>query len=286
MSLTRAGKSLVIESRPYITTTDSLFVNLTTTSAGANYEFTVNPINFDASVSNCKLVDNFLNIETPISLTSITTVGFNVTSVAGSSAANRFYFVFNGAGSLASNSLTVKAYKKNNTVVVDWEAIAENNMKMYDVEKSIDGSNFSYLTNETAKNGNTTSKYSFIDNNPVIGVNYYRIKSTQVNNSTKYSAIVRVEMTDKGIKSITVYPNPVKGNVIGLQMNNLEAGEYTARLFNVAGQEIWNKGITHNGNNGAISIQLQKALSSGNYQLQLTNDAKGTKYQQTVLVVE
>ena len=286
LSLVRNTKSLVIEARPYISTTDSLFLNMANVSSGANYEFKVNPINFDATVSSCKLVDNFLNTETPISLTAVTTVGFNVTSVTGSSAANRFYFVFNGAGSLTSNSLNVKAYKKNSSIVVDWEAIAENNIKAYDVEKSIDGSNFSKLGNEGAKNGNTNNNYSFTDNNPVIGVNYYRIKSILSNNGLKYSAIVRVEMNDKGIKSITVYPNPVKGNVIGVQMNNLEAGLYTARLFNSAGQEIWSKGITHNGNNGSISLQLKNVLSSGSYQLQLTNDAKGTKYLQTVLVVE
>ena len=39
-------------------------------------------------------------------------------------------------------------------------------------------------------------------------------------------------MTDKGIKSITVYPNPVKGNTIGVQMSNVASGVYTARLFN------------------------------------------------------
>jgi hypothetical protein len=258
-------------------------------SIGANYEFKLNPINFDASVSSCKLVDKFLNTETQISLTSTTLVGFNVTSVTGSNAANRFYVVFNAAGSLpTSNSLTVRAYKQNNNIIkIDWEAIAENNVKTYTVEKSTDANNFTKLSEATAKNGNTTNAYSIVDNNPVVGVNYYRIQSTQTNNNKAYSTIVRVEMSDKGIKSITVYPNPVKSstNTIGLQLNNLTAGSYTAVLYNTAGQQVWLNTINHNGSNGSTSLQLNKTLASGTYQLQLT-DTKGNSFKQTVLVVE
>jgi hypothetical protein len=289
LSLSRNSASLVIEARPYITTTDTLFLNITNLAASSNYEFKMNPINFDASVSSCKLVDKFLNTETPISLTNTTLVSFNVTSVAGSNAVGRFYVVFNAAGSLpTSNSLTVKAYKQNNnSIKIDWEAIAENNIKTYTVEKSTDAASFSKLSEATAKNGNTTNAYSIVDNNPVIGVNYYRIQSIQTNNNKVYSTIVRVEMSDKGIKSITVYPNPVKSttNMIGLQMNNLTAGNYTAVLYNTAGQQVWMKTMNHNGNNGSTSLQLNKTLASGTYQLQLT-DNKGNSYQQTVLVVE
>jgi hypothetical protein len=261
---------------------------MTTMSVGANYRFKVNPINFDASVNSCKLVDRFLNTETPISLNSSTLVDFNVTSVTGSNAANRFYVVFGATGNLPTgNSLTVKAYKQNNSVKIDWEAIAENNVKTYTVEKSTDAASFSKLTEATAKNGNTTNAYSYTDNNPVIGVNYYRIQSTATNNNKVYSTIVRVEMSDKGVKSITVYPNPVKSNsnTIGLQMNNLTAGSYTARLYNAAGQQVWENTMNHNGNNGSTSLHLNKTLASGTYQLQLT-DSKGNNYQQTVLVVE
>ncbi|MFY7885272.1 MAG: beta strand repeat-containing protein, partial [Dolichospermum sp.] len=98
MSLLRNNASLVIEARPYITTTDTLFLNITNLAIGSNYEFKINPINFDASVSSCKLVDRFLNTETPISLSNTTLVSFNVSSVTGSNAAGRFYIVFNAAG--------------------------------------------------------------------------------------------------------------------------------------------------------------------------------------------
>ena len=289
LSLSRNNKSLVIEARPYITGLDTLFLSMTSMSVGANYQFKVNPMNFDASVSSCKLVDKFLNTETPISLTNTSLVNFNVSSVAGSNAANRFYVVFNAAGSLpTSNSLTIKAYKQNNnSIKIDWEAIAENNVKTYTVEKSTDAASFSKLSEATAKNGNTTNAYSIVDNNPVIGVNYYRIQSVQTNNNKAYSTIVRVEMSDKGVKSITVYPNPVKSstNTIGLQMNNLTAGSYTAVLYNTAGQQVWMNTMNHNGSNGSTSLQLNKTLASGTYQLQLT-DSKGNSYKQTVLVVE
>jgi hypothetical protein len=84
-----------------------------------------------------------------------------------------------------------------------------------------------------------------------------------------------------------VYPNPVKSssNAIGLQLNNLTSGSYTARLYNAAGQQVWTNTINHNGSNGSTSLQLNKTLASGSYQLQLT-DSQGNSLQQTVLVVE
>lgn len=283
ISLSRNGKLLVIEARPYITTTDTLFLNMTATSIGANYEFKVSPINFDASVNSCKLVDNFLNTETTISLNSNTIIGFNVTSVTGSNASNRFYIVFNTTGSLPTNNLNIKAYKKNNTVVVGWESVTENNVKHYSIEKSIDGNNFNKLATVTAKNNNMTNNYTLVDNTPN-SVNYYRIKTINNNSNEKYSDIVKVEMNIKGV-SISIYPNPVKGSTIGVQLNNIESGKYTVKLFNISGQEVWKSTIPHNGNNGIVNLQLNKKISAGNYELQLI-DVKGNNYKEMVLVTE
>jgi hypothetical protein len=192
--------------------------------------------------------------------------------------------VFN-TGALPVNGLNVTAYKKNNTVVVAWESKAENNVKVYAVEKSSTGTDFKKLTEATAKNDNATNTYSITDNNPVNGINYYRIKTTSNNSKENYSAIVRVEMSDKVIKGITVYPNPVAGNVIGLQLNNIASGNYTARLFNSVGQEVYVSNLQHNGNNGSTGLLLTKSLATGTYQLQIS-DNKGNNYQQTVVVVE
>jgi hypothetical protein len=68
-------------------------------------------------------------------------------------------------------------------------------------------------------------------------------------------------------------------------MSNVASGVYTARLFNSVGQQIWTNSITHNGNNGSISLQLRDVLAAGTYQLTFT-DTKGNSFNQSVVVVE
>ncbi len=286
ISLKRSNKLLAIESRPYIISSDTLFLNVAYLNVGSNYQLKINSINFDASVSGCKLVDNFLNTVTPLSLSATSTVNFNVTSVTGSNAANRFYILFDATGNLpTSNSLTVKAYKQNNGIKIDWEAIAENSIKNYSVEKSTDGIAFNKLLDTAAKNGNVNNEYSYTDNHPVLGFNYYRIKSTEVNNNQYFSPIVKIEMIDKNVKSVKVYPNPVAGKVLGMQLTNMDAGKYIVKMFSVSGQEVWASTFNHNGNNGNISLKLDGALAAGIYHLQII-DSKGNGFKQTILIEE
>jgi hypothetical protein len=75
------------------------------------------------------------------------------------------------------------------------------------------------------------------------------------------------------------------GTSIGLQLNNLEAGRYTLRMFNAAAQLVFVDNINHIGNTANIPIQLNKVYASGAYQLELI-DAKGNSYKQTILIAE
>ncbi|MCX6210060.1 MAG: T9SS type A sorting domain-containing protein [Bacteroidetes bacterium] len=281
ISLQRATSNLAIEARPYITVTDTLYVKMLNMVAGSNYEFFVNPVNFDASVSGCKLIDNFLNTETPISLTSNTSIPFSISSVSGSNASNRFKVVFTGAGALPNNKLLVSAHKQNNTVVVDWKTSAEVGVKSYQVQKSTTGSNFTSINETTAVNGNISNVYSFTDKTPS-AVNYYRIKTMNNDGTEKYSAIVKVEMNSKNSSSISVYPNPVVGNTIGLQLSGVAEGRGTVKLFNNLGQLVYTTTITNAGNNSSMTIELNNNIAAGTYQLQLI-DAKGNTFTDRVI---
>jgi hypothetical protein len=61
--------------------------------------------------------------------------------------------------------------------------------------------------------GNSASvlRYSFKDNNPVAGTNYYRLKQIDLNGDTEYSHIENVDFSMK--KLLVIYPNPVVDEV-------------------------------------------------------------------------
>ncbi len=69
---------------------------------------------------------------------------------------------------------------------------------------------------------------------------------------------------------LTVYPNPVRGNSIVLQMNNLQKGNYNITLSNKIGQAIITKVIAHGGGSATQTIEPGKVLAEGVYQLRLT----------------
>ena len=108
----------------------------------------------------------------------------------------------------------------------------EINISKYEVEKSTNGVNFVKIntTIATGTNNNSTS-YNFLDITPAQGNNFYRIRSYNQSGSFDYSKIVLVKL-GKTNTGISVYPNPVKDNLIGIAFNNMEKGVYQIRLIN------------------------------------------------------
>ena len=284
LSLKRNNKNLTIEARPYITTVDTLFLDIQNLNIGANYEFKMNPINFDASVSSCMLVDNFLGTQTPVSLTAVSNMSFNITSVAGSNNANRFYIVFAAGGILPINNLVLKATKQASSVAINWLVTGEKNVTNYIIEKSVNNKDYEPIEVVAAKNiGNTN--YSSLDKKPAIGNNYYRIKANNITGNYSYSNTAAVNFETQASKGFTIYPNPITDNKFILQLNNMKAGKYTINIYNMQGQIILVKQLQHNGNNTNIAMQFATKVAAGTYNLALIDEA-GMKESIEVVVAE
>ena len=103
----RANKSLAIETLAPVVANDELFVKTTQLESNKNYTFRVNTTDFDTSVT-AKMVDLYLNSETPIDLTQPSFVTFATTSDANSYGSDRFKIVFNNAA-LGNGSFTDSA---------------------------------------------------------------------------------------------------------------------------------------------------------------------------------
>jgi hypothetical protein len=262
------GKEYMIEGRKLIDNVDT--VKLTTWALQQQtYRLEIIGSNFanDANLS-AFLKDKFLGTETAISLSGTTEYPFTVTADAGSKATDRFMVVFRSNASLPVTLTNVKAYQQNSGINVEWTTQSEIGMLQYEVEKSANGTNFSKVNTTAAKSG-TSNNYSFFDAAPNSGANYYRIKAISFNGEVKYSSIVVVRLNTKGTK-VTLYPNPVKGDNINLELTGLVKGNYNVSLFNQLGQQVLNRTISHSGTNATQTMNIG-SIAAGVYELRLSN---------------
>lgn len=94
-------------------------------------------------------------------------------------------------------------------VKLTWSTIFEINNDYFSVESSVDGINWIELGEvEGAGNSSWLIHYFFEDKQPSTGMNFYRIKQTDVNGVFSYSPIEVVNFNLVFVDDITVYPNP------------------------------------------------------------------------------
>ncbi len=274
--------TMAAERRPALRFNDTLFFKLYRT-AQRNYQFEFEPNGFDQSLMGGLLQDSYLNTNTPISLSGATTVNFTINSDAASAATNRFRIVFTSIAPLPVTITNVAAHQKNKNIAVNWKVANEINMLKYDVEKSTDGAVFTKVaTINISGTNNTYNSYSWLDVNAVQGNNFYRIKTYDRSGQVKYSSIVNVAM-GKAEGGFSIYPNPVKGSVINLQITNQAADTYNIRLTNTIGQVLYTTSIQSNGGNSSHALNTGSELPAGIYQLEIIGQNKNHNTQKVIV---
>lgn len=97
---------------------------------------------------------------------------------------------------------------KNNIVILAWVTVNEINNLGYDVERSKDGitfENIGWVDGFGSETGPFT--YTFTDNFPLTGRNYYRLKQQDYDGRFDYSHITHIDVKKNG--DVQIYPNPV-----------------------------------------------------------------------------
>lgn len=176
----------------------------------------------------------------------------------------------------------VKAYQQGSQVKIDWTNLTETNIKNYTVERSTDGNLFIPIATLSATgNNNTNADYSAIDINPRDGINYYRVRATEMDGQYFLSTIVKVN-TGGQKTELAIYPNPATGNVMTIQTSGLPKGEYQFSILNAAGQPVHTGSLNCPGGNLTQVVQLPTAIKAGIYSLQLINTQ--TKLTRTFII--
>lgn len=271
-SIKNGSSYYMLERRPFVQAADTIFFNLNR-ARQMKYRFNLILDNIIRQKNRVAyLEDRYLHSSTPLNMHGSTWVDFEVNGNAGSSAANRFFIVFKKAAKFSDIHANVVV----SDVAVNWIADNAALVDRYEIERSLDGVNFSKVgTTDAAKNGDELNRYQFSDLDPAAGIYYYRVKAVSSNYGVMdYTDAVKVKVT-KGRAGLYVYPNPVTNNVIGLKMGSaMPEGVYTVRLMSSAGQVIVNKQLQYSGTEATQFIACPSGTTGGTYQLEVTGPDK------------
>jgi hypothetical protein len=156
--------------------------------------------------------------------------------------------------------------------LIKWVVSAEINTAWYEVEKSTDGVNFTSLRTlpATGINGGTQS-YNFTDSSLNAGKTFYRIRATDRDSRSSYSAIRFINGQQNGL-ALTVYPNPVTDKISIILPQSWQGVTSRIQVINATGQLVLDKRGTLLQNDLNVSM-----LAPGTYLVQVTSDRSGVQ---------
>lgn len=265
-SIKTDNENLVVECRSLPTNEDTIFYNIANLTS-KNYLLKFEASGFAGSGLEGFVEDSYLKTKTPVNLEGNTSFDVNITSDKASSAPDRFRVVFKKTEVLPVKFVSVTAAFNDSEVQIKWQVVNEHSVKLYELQKSIDGINFTTV-GTLQPNHNGVGSYQDLDRQPNPGDAYYQIRIDEQNGSVSYSSIVKL-FIPYGKPSIGIYPNPITDGIIHLQFRNQRQGRYGIRLLNPLGQSIITKQIESVGGNWTENVKWNFSLPHGVYQLEI-----------------
>ena len=137
---------------------------------------------------------------------------------------------FNITSTLPVKIKSFGVVKEKQSSKISWATETEVNSKEFVVERSTDGQNYTSIGKLSARGSN--SNYEWIDNSPVSGNNFYRIKMIDLDSKFEYSKTGKLYF-GKGIY-FSVSPNPAK-NIVTVYVENVSKNS-TLQLTDLNGR--------------------------------------------------
>lgn len=100
------------------------------------------------------------------------------------------------------------------SVMLTWVTGNEENNSLYEVERSEYDTGFESIARiEPHSSTDEVHLYTFLDEHPANGINYYRIRQTDRDGKVSYSPTRNFAFTSEWRRSFTTWPNPARGSL-------------------------------------------------------------------------
>ncbi|HXC06802.1 MAG TPA: T9SS type A sorting domain-containing protein [Bacteroidia bacterium] len=159
------------------------------------------------------------------------------------------------------------------TAEVKWTTLTETNNNFFTIERASDNIQFKAIgTVPGAGNSSELLTYSWLDENPLPGMGYYRIRQTDYNGQSGLSDLVALHSCYNF--SAGVYPNPFTGSAI-LFVESESDALASFQIYDVLGQSVGIPAQVRSISKGRTEINLDlQDLAKGIYYLRFTLNGK------------
>jgi hypothetical protein len=189
--------------------------------------------------------------------------------------------LFDGPWTLSStlNPLPIELLQFDATLVTDkvhiyWSTASELDNNYFTVERTVNGDDFDFIAKVYSQGSSTrVQEYEAWDLNPVKGLQYYRLKTTDMQGGNEYSKLVPVKLEDKGSFAINYITASPGAGTLEVWFNYDSNEPYTYSVVDIIGKTLVTKS-NNAGSPGLHSFTIPVSMSKGIYFVVIENNHK------------
>ncbi|MCB2408983.1 T9SS type A sorting domain-containing protein [Hymenobacter lucidus] len=147
------------------------------------------------------------------------------------------------------------AERQSASVAIRWTTALEQNSAHFEVQRSVNGKDFSKVVVVAAQGQSTRLQhYTATDLQPARQLAYYRLQQVDTDGKAAYSPVVAVQAASE----VQLFPNPVQ-DVLTVQLPQTEVGETLVQVTDLAGRVLFTSKL-----NAANQVDM-RVLAPGTY---------------------
>uniref|UniRef100_UPI003F713175 T9SS type A sorting domain-containing protein n=1 Tax=Dyadobacter sp. TaxID=1914288 RepID=UPI003F713175 len=155
-------------------------------------------------------------------------------------------------------------------VKLSWEVVSEQDGKEFEVMRYDSEMKNAEVLGKVSLSDQRTGWYHFVDQSPLLGINYYQLKQIDVDGTFTKSKIVSV---NPGIiRGTVVAPNPAQ-DYVDLQFSSRTSGKSEVVIYNAAGVAIGKSPIQISEGKNVHRVNV-KRLVNGSYFMKISHNGE------------
>ena len=162
-------------------------------------------------------------------------------------------------------------------VNLSWVTASELNNDFFTIERASDIERFVEVAVVKGQGTiNSKTNYSSVDENPLPGTSYYRLKQTDFDGGFGYSEVRKIENSDFKNR-FRIYPNPVVNYKFNFELIGIEPGiDVPLRIVNMQGGSVFDARYTAD-KSGGIKNSIELSYVASGIYIVIVNTASGLR---------